>query len=207
MVPRSYELPGPWPNLGKRSDMAKPICSVVGCGRPSNARTWCNAHYGRWKTRGTPGTDPNLWAYADPIETIHARTLIDPDTGCWLWQGHVHQPSGYGQINRRGHVYAHRFAYAFLVGPIPPGLELDHLCRVRRCVNPAHLEPVTSKENNRRGRPYRTAKTHCVNGHPFDAANTALDSRGWRRCRACDRATNARMRANATAHRIDERVP
>lgn len=75
-------------------------------------------------------------------------------SGCWLWTGSC-LPTGYGQVGCRvgGKTYvssAHRVAYRFVVGPIPAGLQLDHLCRVRRCVNPAHLEPVTPRENVRR---------------------------------------------------------
>ena len=98
---------------------------------------------------------------------------------------------------------AHRFAYEMLVGPIPEGLDLDHLCRVRHCVNPNHLEPVTRSENLRRGiRPRlpqndrigdkNRAKTHCPKGHPYDEANTLMHY--WKRensmrrlCRTCHR--------------------
>lgn len=83
-------------------------------------------------------------------------------------------------------VPAYRFAYEFLVGPIPDGLELDHLCRVRLCVNPAHLEPVTHAENNKRA---GVAKTHCKWGHPYNEANTyrRRDRPGNRQCRVCAR--------------------
>ncbi len=85
---------------------------------------------------------------------------------------------------------AHRFAYELLVGPIPDGLVIDHLCRVRHCVNPAHMEPVTRWENTLRGGSFSAVaarQTHCVNGHPFDEENTHVDRRGFRRCRACNR--------------------
>lgn len=110
---------------------------------------------------------------------------------CWLWTAYKSN-GGYGRIKVDGQmVPAHRVAYKLLVGPIPEGMELDHLCRVRHCVNPAHLEPVTHGENTLRSTSpaaIHAAKTHCVNGHPFDAANTYLRPTGGRACRACNRA-------------------
>lgn len=76
---------------------------------------------------------------------------VDATGPCWLWLGSLNN-AGYGKLTvRRVNLYAHRFAHECLVGPVPEGLELDHLCRVRRCVNPDHLEPVTRSENVRRG--------------------------------------------------------
>lgn len=114
--------------------------------------------------------------------------------GCWVWTGAV-RTTGYGGINigivngKRDRVaQAHRVAYELVIGPITEGLELDHLCRNRLCVNPAHLEPVTHRENGLRGSgPVGTnsRKTHCKRGHPFDEANTYLTKQGARYCRAC----------------------
>jgi hypothetical protein len=87
-------------------------------------------------------------------------------------------------------VGAHRWSYEALVGPIPPGLEIDHLCRVRNCVNPSHLEPVTKAVNILRGESMsarHARQTHCKSGHPFDAENTRMTTDGQRRCRTCDR--------------------
>ncbi|MEU7240240.1 HNH endonuclease signature motif containing protein [Streptomyces sparsogenes] len=95
---------------------------------------------------------------------------------------------------------AHRFAYETLVGPIPEHLQLDHLCRVRHCVNPDHLEPVSSRENTRRGRSQagiNGRKTHCQKGHPFDSANTYV-WKGSRACRTC-RSEYARLRRERRA--------
>ena len=113
---------------------------------------------------------------------------------CWIWTGAT--AMGYGRINAGGRhgksLQAHRVAYEFMVGPIPAGLQLDHLCRNKRCVNPLHLEAVTQRENLLRGDtiPGRNAaKTHCIRGHEFTPDNTILRGRveGGRDCRTCKR--------------------
>lgn len=116
---------------------------------------------------------------------------VDIPTGCWLWTAATIQ-KGYGQFWYDGKLqYAHRIAYELLVGPIPNGLQLDHLCRVRNCVNPEHLEPVTNQENCRRGETgaHNGIKTHCPHGHPYDEINT-YRHRGERRCKGCRRIHN-----------------
>ena len=120
---------------------------------------------------------------------------VEKTDGCWLWRGAI-KPDGYGQVRRhpRRNIYAHRFAYELEVGPIPEGLTLDHLCRVRACVRPSHLEPVTMLENLRRGNgvgAVNSRKTHCPRGHEYNVANTRY-YRGERNCRACDRARRRR---------------
>jgi excisionase family DNA binding protein len=132
-----------------------------------------------------------------PQQTIEQRFLakVDKTDTCWLWTGALR--NGYGRIRGRGrgspNIPVHRFAYELLVGPIPDGLVIDHLCRVRNCVNPAHLEPVTSRVNGLRSVPFNweSAKTHCAQGHAYDEANTRWNARGGRGCRACDRARRA----------------
>ena len=108
-------------------------------------------------------------------------------TGCWVWMGHI-RADGYGWFYKDGRAkLAHRAAYELLVGAVPAALELDHLCRMRHCVNPAHLEAVTRLENVRRGEggKHNIVKTHCPRGHPYDEANTYPIPSGGRGCRAC----------------------
>ena len=112
---------------------------------------------------------------------------------CWLWTASV-RTNGYGQFRLAGKpVAAHRVAYELSIGEIPAGLDLDHLCRNRACVNPAHLEPVTRRENARRGLK-GVLLTHCPQGHPYDEANTHIRANGWRDCRACNRERARRYR-------------
>ena len=104
-------------------------------------------------------------------------------TGCWEWTGPLHH-NGYGACSRfNGTNRAHRVTYELLVGPIPSGLVIDHLCRVRACVNPQHMEPVTDMENRRRG---AAAITHCPHGHEYSPDNTYIKpGTGTRICRRC----------------------
>lgn len=111
------------------------------------------------------------------------------DAGCWLWQGPL-MPNGYGQINRTGKLWLiHRLAYTLMVGEIPAGLQIDHLCRVRNCINPDHLEPVTQAENLRR---QGAAVVECPQGHLYSEENTyrSPSAATCRRCRICARIRN-----------------
>jgi hypothetical protein len=123
------------------------------------------------------------------LKRFMGKVLPEPNSGCWLWDGYVRE-NGYGEFSfGRQLVRAHRAAYEHFAGEIPAGLDLDHLCRVRCCVNPAHLEPVTRQTNLLRGESYWRNKTHCPNGHPFDDGNTyTTPSRPKARyCRECMR--------------------
>ena len=129
-------------------------------------------------------------------------------TPCIIWTG-CRSADGYGKIHRGKrpgyHTSPHRLAYEEAYGPIPEGLQIDHLCKVTLCYNPEHLEAVTPLENSRRGS--RAQMTHCKWGHPFDEANTKSRAGeggrhvNGRRCRTCQNAAvrryNARKRAAA----------
>ena len=119
---------------------------------------------------------------------ILARVVVDD--GCWKWTGH-HDRDGYARCYWNGRALAHRAVYEILKGPIPQGLEIDHLCRNRGCVNPAHMEPVTHAENTLRGfspQALNARKTECAHGHPLSGENLHIRPRdGGRICRACDR--------------------
>jgi hypothetical protein len=129
---------------------------------------------------------------AAPISRLRKVAVkIQVTESCWLWTGSCHPDTGYGRIwfDRHDDRLAHRVIYEWVKGPIPEGLTIDHLCRVRRCVNPAHLEAVTNVENVMRGEsPWaqNARKTHCHRGHPFNPENTWLN-KGMRHCRECAR--------------------
>lgn len=165
--------------------MSDRTCLVDDCENPVLSRGICNKHYKRWQAHGDVPILPRktlssrLWARVEKTDT------------CWLWTGYV-TIDGYGRIksvydrdNPHRSEAVHRVAYELLVGPIPEGLELDHLCQVRNCVRPDHLEPVTREENARRG---GERQTHCASGHEYTAENTHIrPSDGARICRACGR--------------------
>lgn len=140
--------PLPPPRRYNRGPKPQRRCSVEGCERPHKARGWCKPHWRSWQTYGDP-LAANFRATGSTADRFWYRVAVTP--GCWLWTGALNW-DGYGCFNAGPEISssAHRFAYRLLVGPVPDGLELDHLCRTRNCVNPDHLEPVTHAENVRR---------------------------------------------------------
>lgn len=144
------------------------------------------------------------------LARLDEKTMPIPWSGCWLWMGAILKGNnaGYGIValgGRKGRkVYVHRLSYVIENGPIPPGLTLDHTCRVRACRNPAHLEPVTNKVNILRGNsaPARNARrTHCIVGHEFTAENT-ISVQGRRRCRICVNTAKLAAYYNRSAEQI-----
>lgn len=135
-------------------------------------------------------------------ERFWAKVSVDQQSECWVWTG-AHTACGYGNFKVNGKAQrAHRISYQALVGSIPEGLDMDHLCRRRDCVNPAHMEPVTRRTNTLRGVGWcaqQVVKTHCVNGHPFDEVNTYHTRNGRRACRRCNALAQQRKQKKALA--------
>lgn len=124
--------------------------------------------------------------FAIPFEERIAPHIERIDD-CWLWTGYCYG-NGYAALSWQGRQQLlHRLSYEHFRGPIPEGLVIDHLCRTKNCINPDHLEPVTSGENTR-----RAMRTHCINGHEFTPENVYMPKDGKRYCRTCRR---ARVRA------------
>lgn len=128
---------------------------------------------------------------------------------CWAWTGCLNS-RGYGCVAVRGKSQlAHRVSYELLAGPIPTGLHIDHLCLNKRCINPAHLEPVTPLENTRRALDVR-GRDRCVNGHPMAGLNLVIRHRnGWeyRTCRMCQILTLREARARRAGGTRIRRAP
>jgi HNH endonuclease len=181
--------------------------AVVGhpCGAPIAivSRQLCCKHYGRLKRTGRLDVKSKIERFWGFVDTDGPLPTWAPFLGpCWVWTGR-HGPFGHGRflVGGKGSKQAtsHRYAYEMIVGPIPDGLVLDHLCRNPSCVRPDHLEPVTQRENLLRGLTFQAAnaaKTHCKRGHPFDEANTI-----WRKIpgsggvgRSCRECRNAPRR-------------
>jgi hypothetical protein len=180
------------------------LCGETGCPRPARKRGRCNTHYEQLRRAGlleVREKDPVLrfWSHID-------REGPEPVNGtpgrCWLWTAST--ANGYGQVDIFGQLRrAHRVAYELLVGPVSDGLDLDHLCRVRACCNPAHLEPVPRRTNVLRGEglaAMHAARDECDHGHRYTPDNV-YRWRGGRYCRTCRREADRRRRVRRRAAR------
>jgi len=166
--------------------MAKRTCTHGGCDKPYLARGWCSKHYHRWLRTG------RAEGQLSPDERFAERIM--PAESCEIWVGNMNA-NGYGRISVGGkHVLAHRYAWERANGPVPDGMELDHLCRNHACVRLSHLEPVVHRVNVLRGEAHCAVVVRtgvCKRGHSYDEQNTHVGPDGKRYCRAC-RAMRAR---------------
>ena len=169
------------------------VCSMPNCTAFREGRGLCGKHYKRLMIHGDPNIVLDPWVKPRrPFNDRFTEKIWVLEDTCWLWTGTIAH-TGYGQIGDRGQsLLAHRVSYQMFKGPIPDGLQIDHLCRNRWCVNPDHMEPVTLVINVERGvspSALNRQKTHCPAGHPYDHRFGARQTRG---CRPC---INARRRA------------
>lgn len=185
--------------------MGERICSTEGCDKPSAyvGLGICARCYYRIRRYG----DPNVFTRIEGDDERRFLSKVQKvDIGhscgpCWVWTGSL-RTDGYGHFWADGRFHAaHRWAYEHWIGPIPTGLHLDHFaCDYRGCASPFHVRPVTQRENNLRsnGAAARNrAKTHCPQGHPYDAVNTGWTKRGTRWCRQCNKDYKRRARRAA----------
>lgn len=178
--------------------MVAKTCSVEGCDLLVKCRGWCGTHYERWRRNGNLTVRRSGPVARDPEEIFWSK--VNKTDTCWLWTGALLY--GYGTMKVNGSATSpHRFAYELLVRHIPDGFNIDHLCRVRNCVRPDHLEAVTRGENVRRGESPSSKnrdKTHCKNGHPFSGDNLVVVKGRYglqRQCRICRTECKRRVRA------------
>jgi hypothetical protein len=158
---------------------------------------------------------PVLGFMPDDMRRFVSKISPEPMSGCWLWTGAIGDKGcggfGVSEAGKKRTLLAHRISWAAFVGPIPTGLQLDHKCRVRCCVNPDHLEPVTPRENQRRGNApsgLNARRTHCVHGHELSGANLYVrPDNGNRCCVECGRRRKSlnKEKVNATRRALYHR--
>lgn len=157
-----------------------------------------------------PNTQKGVKGFVSRPASVRFWEKVKKQESCWEWLGYK-TPLGYGYFYLEGRLIpAHRFSYIEENGEPTPGHDIDHLCRNPSCVNPAHLEAVTHRENVMRGMApivgrnnHWSKRTHCINGHLFDAANTKIDRDGHRVCKACRRLRDKKRRAALRAANPD----
>lgn len=191
--------------------MSNDTCTAEDCSRKPRARGLCTMHHQRWRKSADRAFLPPPPLMNPPrtrSERFYSKIAETDDQGCMLW-GTKTDRGGYGQFWDKGTMRsAHRVAYEIANGPIPEGSDLDHRCHTddascaggvtckhRRCVNVAHLEPVSKAENALRGRSFaakNAVKTHCPRNHPYDEFNTYVKPGGGRSCRKCKRERQAK---------------
>lgn len=198
------------------------ICEV--CGDPftdspsRSARQYCSR-----TCKGLAWRKPDRLSDDLLRAKLEAHSTPIPFSGCWIWLGQIAMPQGYGRIyvgggraEKRHQTYTHIVSYELQRGPVPAGHELDHLCRVRLCWNPEHLEAVTHTINVQRGdaptlarvlvrdlHHARRTQTHCKHGHEFTPENTyIIPTTGSRQCRTCARAGQTERRFPVSSQRI-----
>jgi hypothetical protein len=170
------------------------ICRLDDCQTivsPKSAKGLCAKHYRRLSIHGDPNIVKIKW-YDNELDKIFAAIEIPEDyvDDCWIWIRKRHK-FGYGKHYWKKHsTSAHRALFKILVDDRIDGLDIDHLCKNPPCVNPNHMEAVTSRENTLRGSSppaLNIVKTECLNGHKYTTENTKLNKRGGRSCRECSR--------------------
>lgn len=164
-------------------------CSIPDCPTPVHSRGWCQMHATRWRRHGDPLIAKKI--VGDELARF-LKFANQAGSDCWLWSGRING-GGYPQFMTPSTDYAHRWSYAHFVAPIPSGYQVDHLCRVRHCVNPAHLEAVTQRENIIRSEASHVGNGLCRNRlHDVtDPANVHYFKNGDRTCLPCKRAAQA----------------
>jgi hypothetical protein len=165
----------------KQAGVKKP-CSIENCENLTHGRGWCKKHHQQWRKTGNP--IPNIMRTGDDFARVNYN--LDKSGDCWVWKRRPND-KGYGRTWIKGvQTYVHRYMYEQLVGKIPTGLELDHLCRNRACANPSHLEPVTHSINVSRGLivTKKLSRTSCGNRHELTDDNTYI-WKDYKMCRKC----------------------
>jgi hypothetical protein len=178
------------------------ICTVEGCENKHYGLGLCRPHYRKIRRATMAQLRPTR------AERFAAKVVVAA-TGCHLWTGATDGEGRYGAFSDgRKVVRAHRWAWEQVHGPVPTGMDIDHLCRRTLCVNPGHLELVTHRENVLRGQSFaavNAAKTHCKRGHPFTAENIRRTTDGGRQCLACARSEEGRAKQREATRRWRER--